>query len=182
MIFYMFAAASCFWCWRRERAVRDLATLWPWFWLLTGLLVAALGVAQIAGLGGAVTDAGRGQAQAEGWYAARRVVQGIAVGGLATAWAASTVVAVWRFPARRRRYLPPTLIVVFLVCFTAVRLVSLHHVDQVLFNREWLGIRPVTWIETAVLLAISAVAVHAAAWLPRRATRSTPRAVEERAA
>jgi hypothetical protein len=145
--------------------------LWPAFWILTALLVLGLGLARASGLGDLVTDVGRTEARSEGWYEGRRAGQALLVCSLGTLWAACSLFAVWRFRERRRRYLSAALAVIFIAFFAGVRVISLHHIDSVLYNTDLPGARPVFWIESASLLVLSVTAVHAA-WKLSRGPRS----------
>ena len=71
------------------------------------------------------------------------------------------MVAVWRVPERRRRYLPAALVVFTLVCFAGIRIISLHQVDTLLYNRPIRGVRIVAIVElTGVALTILATYWH----------------------
>lgn len=149
----------CLGAWSRERRGGSRsADRWPPFWLTTFAVVAVLCLGRILELDSLVTDLGRSQARLAGWYRTRRGVQAVLVGGVATAWAIAVLTAIWRVPERRRRYLPTALVIVTMVCFAAVRLVSLHQVDSVLYRREVAGIRGVAVIEW-LLLATAALSI-----------------------
>jgi hypothetical protein len=49
------------------------------------------------------------------------------------------VVALWRVPERRRRYLPMAIVSFSLMCYAGIRVVSLHQVDTVLYRRHIAG-------------------------------------------
>ena len=66
----------------------------------------------------------------------------------------AVVIAIWRVPERRRRYLPPALLVFTLVCFAGIRIISLHQIDAVLLRRDLAGAPIGIIIEHIVLLAI----------------------------
>jgi hypothetical protein len=72
------------------------------------------------------------------------------------------VTALWRVPARRRRYLPAALAVFTLMCFIGVRLISLHQIDAVMYRRDLAGAR----FGAVAELAILAVAVLLTAFPP----------------
>jgi hypothetical protein len=56
-------------------------------------------------------------------------------------WFISVVIALWRVPARRRRYLPAFVVVFTLMCYAGIRLVSLHQVDALLYRRYFHGVK-----------------------------------------
>lgn len=70
----------------------------------------------------------------------------------------SVVVAIWRVPERRRRYLPAAIVVSSLICFAAIRMVSLHYVDALLYNHPIVGVR----IGSIVELGLTTLALAAA--------------------
>ena len=76
-------------------------------------------------------------------------------------WLIADLIAVWHVPERRRRYLPPALVVFTLLCFAGVRVVSLHHVDSLLYNHPIHGVRIVAITELAgIALVILATYWH----------------------
>jgi hypothetical protein len=64
----------------------------------------------------------------------------------------TVLVALWRVPERRRRYLPTAIVVFSLQCYAAIRLVSLHHVDALLHRSELNGARLGALVEIGGLL------------------------------
>jgi hypothetical protein len=70
------------------------------------------------------------------------------IGGI---WFVTVVIALWRVPARRRRYLPAALSVFTLMCFIGVRLISLHGIDALLYRRDLGGARFGAVVELALL-------------------------------
>ncbi|MDZ7726977.1 MAG: hypothetical protein U5Q44_01580 [Dehalococcoidia bacterium] len=153
---YLAIAALSLLAWTRERRAGPDPGIWPQFWLLTGILLLGLGLSRLAGIDDIVTSTGRETAREGGWYEARRAFQALVVGGLGMAWLSGTGLAIWRIPERRRRYLPAAIVVLTIVCFAAMRAVSLHHVDHVLYNIEVGGTRPVVVIELTLLLLLGA--------------------------
>lgn len=137
--------------WERRRRDRA-AWLLPSFWWLTAGLMVAMAVGRLVDVGDIVADLGRERARESGWYDERRTYQAIVVGGLGAVWCLVVLIALWRVPARRRRYLPMALVVFTLLCFGAVRVVSLHQVDAVLHRREVAGVRIGAVVELALLL------------------------------
>lgn len=149
-----------YWWERRVPPPRPIAS-WPPYWLVSALLLYFVGVSRATDLTGAIADLGRAQARSDGWYDARRTAQAVAVLIVATVWAVGVVVAIWRVPPRRRRYLPSVISISTLMAFGAVRLVSLHHIDTILYHRELGDVRYVAFIELALLAATSATIVLA---------------------
>ncbi|MGH9133653.1 MAG: hypothetical protein ACRDZZ_06930 [Ilumatobacteraceae bacterium] len=157
---YGIAAAASLHAGLRERRRQSLAPgrdLWPAFWYLTAALLAVMAVGRAADIGGLVSEFGRREARAEGWYEVRREYQAAAVASVTAVWLIAVVVAIWRVPERRRRYLPVALVMFTLVCFAGVRIISLHHVDTLLYRRGVGGVRFVAIVElTGIALAILA--------------------------
>ncbi len=135
---------------------------WQSFWLLGAALLAFMGIAQLVDLGGIISDAGRDQARSRNWYGIRRSYQAAAVGAVAVIWGVGVLVSIWRVPERRRRYLPAAVLIFTLVCFGAIRVVSLHQVDTLLYRRSIEGVRVVALAEMALLMAT----VVSTVWFP----------------
>jgi hypothetical protein len=152
------AAAVGMWISERRRAGGS-AVLWPWFWLGTALILMMLAVGRLVDVGQVVTEFGRERARSSGWYGSRRRAQAFVAGTIALAWFVTLVVAIWRVP-ERRRYLPMALVSATLVSFAAIRLISLHSVDTVLYRPTIAGVRPVLLAEYGLLL----LAAAAMAW------------------
>lgn len=158
--------------WRIEREASPRIDLLPPFWLATGLLILALGLARVSGFADLATDIGRDQARSEGLYEARRPLQALLVAVIACGWLAVTGLAIWRVPERRRRYLPSMLVVVALLAFAAVRAISLHAVDTVLYRADLGGVRGVTFVELSLLAMLAAASIVCAATTARQARLS----------
>jgi hypothetical protein len=145
----------------RRRSNASNRDIWPTFWFLTAALLAVMAFGRAADIGGLVSEFGRQEARDEGWYEIRREYQAAAVAAIGAIWLVAVVVAVWRVPERRRRYLPPALVVFTMICFAGVRVVSLHYVDTLLYNRPVRGVRIVAITElTGIVLAILATYWH----------------------
>jgi hypothetical protein len=164
VVAYGVAAATCLHAGLRERRRRSIAPsrdIWPTFWLLTGTQLAVMALGRAAEIGELVSEFGRREAREEGWYEIRREYQAAAVALVGAIWFVAVVVAVWRVPERRRRYLPAALFVFTLVCFAGIRIISLHHVDTLLYNRPIRGVRIVAIVElTGISLTILATYWH----------------------
>jgi hypothetical protein len=134
--------------------------LWPGFWFATAVLLTTMTLARVSDSGELLADLGRQRADSQGWYGARRSLQAGVVGSIAAIWGIVVILAIWRVPERRRRYLPTALVVFTLVCFASVRVISLHQVDALLYNRN-LG--DVT-IRAVIELSLLAVTIVVAFW------------------
>lgn len=156
---YVVASVVCVLLGWRERVQRrdERRDLWPTFWFLSAALLLVLAVGRV-GLGDLLSDLGRRTAREEGWYQTRRTFQAAVVGSVAAVWGIAVIVAIWRVPERRRRYLPAAVVLSGLVCFAAIRLVSLHHVDTLLYRRDIADVRIVAIVEI-VGIAIFLLAV-----------------------
>lgn len=153
---YLLATAVALGAWWREwRKPADRA-LWPTFWLLSAAFFLAMAVARATDLGGITTELGRNAAVEQGWYADRRRYQALGAGIVGLGWLVTVAVALWRVPARRRRYLPAAVSVFTLMCFIGVRLISLHQIDGLLYRRQLEGAQFGAVVELA-LLAVAVV-------------------------
>jgi hypothetical protein len=169
---YGVAAAACLHAGLRERRRRPIAPsrdIWPPFWIITAVLLAVMALGRAAEIGDLISEFGRREAREEGWYEIRREYQAAAVATVGAIWLVAVVVAVWRVPERRRRYLPAALVVFSLVCFAGIRVISLHQVDTLLYNRPIRGVRIVAIVE----LTGTALTVLTTYWYPF--TRALPR-------
>jgi len=161
---YALVAAAGVAAYLRERRRADHKhDLWPTFWLLTAILYLGMAIGRTADLADLATKLGRHEAIVGGWYAHRRKFQAIAVGSVALLWLATVSIALWRVPARRRRYLPAVLVAVSLMGYAGIRVISLHQVDSVLYRRHLWG------YEIAKLVELFGIACALAVtfWQPR---------------
>lgn len=168
---YVIAAALALWWGVRERQSADAhrEDWWPTYWFVSAALLIVMGLARAGGLGDLVGELGREQARSSGWYDTRRTAQAVAVVAVSIGWVVAVVVAILRVPPRRRRYLPHVIGLSGIVAFAAVRIVSLHHVDTLLYRRDVAGVRFVAMIEITLLL------VTIGATFLARLTPSSPR-------
>ena len=155
---------------REQRRSHANPNLWPTFWFLTAGLLLVMAVGRAGNIADVAADIGRRQAVAEGWYANRRKYQAIVVGLVAATWFVMIVVALWRVPERRRRYLPMAFISFTLVCFAGIRTVSLHQVDSLLYRRHLAGAKFGAVLELILLSIAFAVTF----WQPRSTWRPSP--------
>lgn len=157
--------------WLAERRIgrRTRTEWWPTYWGVSALLLVTMGAARATELGELLAAFGRERALSDGWYETRRNIQAIAVASVTALWFVTVVVAIWRIPPRRRRYLPHVVALTTVVGFAAVRIISLHQIDAVLYNRGVGGVRFVAIIELG-LLALTVLAAAARARLRPPAT------------
>jgi hypothetical protein len=175
---YGLAATVCLLGWRSERraAAAGADAAWPALWLSLAAMVGVLMLVRLAQVQYVFTDLGREEARESGLYDLRRLFQVGLIGGLALAWCAAVMVAAWRVPARRRRYLPAIAAASAIIGFAGVRAISLHHIDAVLYNHPLAGLRIVVLVEFALLAGLAAAVLLAV----RRRGPGTPRAGDRR--
>ena len=163
---YIICAGVCLVVWRAERRSLspDRADLWPRFWLATTAFLVLLGAARALGIQDLLTEAGRQQARTDDWYEARRGLQVVGIVTISGFWLATCGLAVWKVPERRRRFLPAFLVTTGIAAFAAVRAVSLHHVDSLLYRTSIAGIDLVVFFEIGFLTLLGCLAV---AQMPR---------------
>ena len=109
LVLYAVAAGCALFAAQRE--TRELATTpgrdrWPGFWLLSAVLLVAMGLARAIDLGDIVADLGRDRAVSDGWYDTRFVLQGAIVGSMSALWGLVVLAGLWGVIERRGRYLP----------------------------------------------------------------------------
>ncbi len=146
--------------WRGERRLLspDRTQLWPRFWLATAAFLVLLGAARALGVADLLTEAGRQQARTDDWYEARRGLQFVGVFAITSFWLATCGLAVWKVPERRRRLLPAFLVTSAIAAFAAVRVISLHHVDSLLYRTSIAGIDFVVIVEIWLLTLLAFLA------------------------
>lgn len=170
---YLLAAIAALWAWDRERSAISThpdASKWPRFWLSVAVLMACFFLLRALSLHELITSIGRDQARSGGWYEARRSFQVVAVGLLFLSWFVTVGLATWRVPERRRRYVLPFAVVTGIACLAAVRTVSVHHVDAVLYRMPVYGLHLVVVFELVPLVVLGAIAMrHAESAIPIRA-------------
>lgn len=148
---YVTVGALMLLAYRNERRrAGELDEVWPGFWALTGVFVLAMAAARAVEAGDLVSSLGRDAAGS--WYESRRPIQAAVVGVVGVIWFVIVAVSLWRTPERRRRYLPVGLLVVTLAGFAAVRVISLHQIDSILYRTHIGGVRVSTFVELTLLL------------------------------
>ena len=148
---------------RREGRRVVVGDHWPPFWLWTAGLLVVMAIGRVGGVGDVIAEVGRSEARNSGWYGDRRPLQAAAVIVMGCAWLVAVTLACWRTPERRRRYLPFGLVIVTIGAFAAIRMVSLHQVDAVLYRRHIGDVRIGTVVEVTLLVLAGAMTW----WVPR---------------
>ena len=167
---YVVAAALCFVAGLREReARRGTTSLAPYFWFVLAGLMLFFGISRELEIGPWITDQGRSFARDHGWYNERRryqrlLVDFIFVGSLvliAIGW-------VWFFRAVYREHPLAFIAIVYVVSFVAIRTISLHQIDHMLYTDHFGGYRPNAALE---LFGCALVGVATLPLLTRRSPR-----------
>lgn len=148
--------------WREQGRADEGDGVWRPFWLVTAGFLAAMAIARAGDIGHLLSDLGRGQAGGGGWYDIRRPIQGAVLAALGAAWLISVALALLQTWERLRRYLPMGMMVATLAAYAAVRLVSLHQVDVLLYRRDIAGVRVGILIEAALLVVTGLITL----WVP----------------
>jgi len=131
----------------------------PRFWLFAAGLFTLLGAAKLLNLQGLLMGSLRGLAKSQDWYADRRLPQlaFVVLVGLLTLGAAAGLA--WMGAGKWRRELRRHLLVaaggVLLLGFLAIRAVSLHQVDAILYATTVGGVRWNALIELALVALIA---------------------------
>jgi hypothetical protein len=147
--------------------------LWRFSLLLAALLLMLLAVASFGDLSDVLTGFGREQAYRAGWYDTRRGFQAAVVVAVFGLWCVSVLVSIYAVPSRRRSYLPAVIGLFTIWGFVAVRLVSYHDIDTLLYRRDIGGARLVAVGEVGLLTATAAAFVYGLLRSPARATRAS---------
>ena len=105
------------------------------------LLILLLGINQQLDLQTLLIQSGRALAEAEGWYAYRRPVQGAFFGIFSVALLSLVSLAAWRCRAFLKRHRPVTLGLVILIGFVLMRAAGFNHVWlkplQAVYEDSW---------------------------------------------
>jgi hypothetical protein len=176
---YLVAAAVAFMAAagdRRDARVRKDA--WPLFWVVTGLLMLGMALGRAVDAGSWLSNLGRQEAHADGWYANRRAYQGLIILALGAGLVVVVAIAGWWIPRYRRGYVLAATTNLCLACYAAARAVSLHQVDALLYRRHIAGARVDAVIELTGLAAAIAVALwHASKRSVRRSASVHARSI-----
>ncbi len=111
---------------------------------LLGVILWLFGLQHASGLLSEVTQLGRDVARADHWYSQRGGFQAVIVGTIPALGIVLLCFLFWLVRRDWRQYAPVVLAVVYLACFGAIQLVSLHQMDA-LMREQVLGIRVSTW-------------------------------------
>lgn len=145
------------------------------FWLVITVVMATMGLSRMVDLGPLLTEHGRDFARDYGWYEDRRSLQRTAVEVVIIGGAvAACIAAAWLAFAAAPEHPFGALAVVYLATFVIVRAISLHQVDQLLYNHPIEGVRINALLELA---GITAVCLAALASLALRRPGARMRAV-----
>ncbi|MFM7322986.1 MAG: hypothetical protein ACKO5K_15920 [Armatimonadota bacterium] len=125
------AAAAVFHRERERTATRGSSLVWAAF---AGLLV-ALAFLALTNIGNELVDDLRRAARTEGWYMARRPLQAKVVGAATVVVIAGYAWSLIRLGPRIRRYGMVMTAFAWLAGYTAIRTISLHHIDVALGMR-----------------------------------------------
>ena len=122
--------------------------------------MALLALARNLDFGPEITSAGRDFAKAHGWYPERREYQRAVDILLATGCGALALSVLAFRPWRERGRIVASCLFLALLAYVAIRAVSYHNVDQLLYNRSIDGVRINAIIELALIGAIGATTVR----------------------
>lgn len=149
---YLVAAALAFLAVSREARTSDRSRRLAACWLILGLTMVGLGLARVIDFGPWLTGFGRHQARIEGWYDDRREVQYWTVWGVVAATALASLLVLLAAPRETRPALPASLCLLALGGFVAVRAISFHNVDAVLYRYHYRGLLLNTACELGLVL------------------------------
>lgn len=135
-------------------------------WAMIAAALASLAVNSHLDLLGGMTEVGRCYARLEGWYDARRALQGDVMTAL---WVVCAIVGFVLLRLRRglRWALPGLIGVVLILATTATRAVSLHHMDS-LINQAFVGATVGAWAELFGASLVIGNAIWVLAMIRRR--------------
>jgi hypothetical protein len=151
---YLLAATAAFVAGRREIRSHGIGSdWWPRIWFVAAAILLVMALVRGSDLVHLLPDLGRRRARSEGWYQDRRELQALVIAAVGAALVGTVAVVLWWVPANRRQYLPEAIVVLALVAFAAVRLVSLHQVDALLYRRRIHGVKLDAVIELVLLAA-----------------------------
>lgn len=160
--FYLIAAGACSAASIAESRRGDRGR-WPWVWAGITTAVLIFGLGRELEFGHWITDRGREFAQAQGWYNERRPFQRLAdvvvgLGGLAAL--ALLASFSWR---NWRSHTAAVFVLVLMAVFIAIRAISYHYTDAVLYRERWHGVELSAAIEVALTLLLTATALSSLA-------------------
>jgi len=160
---YVVAAALALLAGLRERqARRGMHSVVPAFWFGLAALLLFFGISRELEIAPWITGQGRDFAKDHGWYEERRRFQRPAVelifgGGLVLIGLG----LFWFFRAVYREHPLAFIAIVYILCFIAIRTISLHQVDHILYSDRFGGFRPNAMLELfgCALMALATLPV-----------------------
>ncbi len=109
-------------------------------WLSFAVILVVLGLARIVDFGPWLTSIGRHEARIDGWYDQRREVQGKVAVAVAGGTVALTLCVALVTLVRAPRLAAPSVLLVTLLGFLAIRAISLHQLDAALYQTDFHGL------------------------------------------
>ena len=170
---YLVAAACCAWAGRPHGSDREAG--WSRFWLALAVALVVLGIGRELRIGGWIAGEGRTYARDHGWYPDRRPLQRAATNLLFLGGFTVLVFTAVAWRRYWRTHLLAACIFITLVTFVAIRTISYHNIDQVLYNHPYRGVRANSVIELGLNAALIVAALAARSSTVDRIRRS-PRA------
>lgn len=146
---------------RAAHAHAGEAPLYTW-WAFAAVCV-AIATGHVLHLGGGAAESGRDAFRFEGLYGSRRPFQALVVAGLLTgAFFSATCLLPWMERRLGRSFLLPAAALGGLVVFLAVRTISLHAIDAVLYGKQIFAGHPGALIEVSGLALFLVLAARTA--------------------
>lgn len=147
-----------------------------WLWFVWGVVLGILAAASALDVAQRIGRRARDRLQTDDWYQDRRRLQAagavllVAVGVVVTLWVVRVVIRT------RPTNLVISLAVLALVGFVAVRSVSLHQIDALLYRRHLGSAEVNTWFELvlAALVGLGCLVGSVSAWVDARRGRGSP--------
>lgn len=130
------------------------------FWVALTALYVVLGINKQLDVQSLITEVGRINARAWGWYEHRRTVQALIIVALGLVGAAGVTALAWTAPWRSNERTLALIGTALLVVFVLARATSFSRMDQ-LIGTEWLGLRANWLLELPGILVTGAGAATA---------------------
>jgi hypothetical protein len=129
------------------------------FWVMLAVVMGLMGLSRVIDLGPLITDHGRDWARDYGWYEDRRSIQRTAVEVVIVSGAvAACIAAAWLAFAAAPEHPLGAVAVLYLMTYVVVRAISLHQIDQLLYNHPVEGVRLNAVFELGGIAAVCAAA------------------------
>ena len=128
------------------------------FWLGISATLIVLGATRLFGWDHSLAGLAREDAYKGGWYGGRRAAQQATVAGLAVTAVVAFAAIFSALPVARGLRSIPTVAILALGAFVAIRAVSLHSVDSVIDESTLLGIQRGAAIELSLIMLVAACA------------------------